>query len=105
MVKEGEFNNSSSKIILITFNNCTVKQHDEILFQPEWGKFDMLCGTKITSVYGGAADVSNYYKHINVKNEYKKKLHNYLDKKLNNLYMQVKKIRQNKFFILNGLMD
>jgi len=91
----------SSKIILITFNNCTVKQHNKILFKPEWGKFDMLCGTKITSVYGGPADVSNYYKYINVENKYKKKPYNNLDKKLNDLYMQVKKIRQKKLKIIN----
>ena len=53
--------NRSSKIILITFSNCTLKKDDKILFNPNWGDFDLICGQKITSVFGGPADKQNYY--------------------------------------------
>ncbi|WP_432708218.1 aromatic amino acid hydroxylase [Pedobacter sp.] len=45
------------KNILITFDKCTVKDSDgKLLFQPEWGTFDMAIGEKIVSVFNGAAD-------------------------------------------------
>ena len=59
------------KIIVISFKNCTVKHKNKILFMPEWGDFDMICGSKITSVFGGPADSINYYK-ITKNERYKK---------------------------------
>jgi phenylalanine-4-hydroxylase len=45
------------KIQMITFESCTVKGADgSILFQPEWGVYDMAVGETITSVFCGAAD-------------------------------------------------
>jgi phenylalanine-4-hydroxylase len=32
----------------------------EVLFQPEWGVFDMTCGSQVISVFGGAADRPRY---------------------------------------------
>ena len=57
----------NSKIILITFKNCTVKKSDLILFEPNWGNFDLISGLKITSVFGGPCDSTNYYKNIKNK--------------------------------------
>ncbi len=48
------------KIILMSFESCTVRYLDQILFQPEWGVFDLVIGTKITSVYNGPADPDAY---------------------------------------------
>ena len=53
-----------SRIILITFENCTVKHNKEILFQPKWGNYDLICASKITSVFGGPSDSSKYYEKI-----------------------------------------
>lgn len=48
---------SEGKIQLITFNDCTVKDAEgKLLFEPEWGVYDMAVGEKITSVFCGAAD-------------------------------------------------
>ncbi len=50
-----------AKLILIKWKNCTVTAPGgNIFFDPKWGDFDMLVGTKITSVYGGAADREKY---------------------------------------------
>ncbi|WP_442588535.1 aromatic amino acid hydroxylase [Pedobacter sp. AW31-3R] len=49
------------KLILIAFENCTVKESNgNILFQPEWGTYDMAIGEKIVSVFNGAADKEAY---------------------------------------------
>jgi len=49
------------KNLLLTFEQCTVTgAGGELLFQPEWGVFDMAVGDSITSVYGGSADQDLY---------------------------------------------
>jgi phenylalanine-4-hydroxylase len=47
----------NSKVILISFSDCTLKDEQEtIYFEPSWGVYDMAVGEKIISVYSGAAD-------------------------------------------------
>ena len=41
---------------IVSFDNCHVQLGSEILFEPSWGTFDMICGSKVTSVFGGPAD-------------------------------------------------
>lgn len=48
------------KIILISFKNCTVTHHKTILFQPEWGIYDMAVGKEIISAYAGPASVYSF---------------------------------------------
>lgn len=52
--------NIRGKIILITLENCTVTYHDEILFYPEWGTYDMAIGKKVTSCFSGPADNTSF---------------------------------------------
>lgn len=42
--------------LLFTFTDCTVSYKDQILFKPEWGKFDMAVGSTVSSAYSGPAD-------------------------------------------------
>ena len=60
----------NSKIILISFEDCTVKKNNSILFNKLWGDYDLVCGSKITSVYGGAADKKQYYKNLEIDQKY-----------------------------------
>jgi len=46
--------------VLISFQNCTVSYDGEILFHPDWGTYDMICGKKVVSVFGGPADRENF---------------------------------------------
>ena len=49
------------KIVLMTFENCTVTSPTgDILFQPEWGIYDMAVGIKISSVFSGSADKTKF---------------------------------------------
>ncbi|SFZ93261.1 phenylalanine-4-hydroxylase [Flaviramulus basaltis] len=52
--------NLQGKIILISFNNCTVTHGDTILFKPEWGIYDMAVGKDIISAFSGPADLNSF---------------------------------------------
>lgn len=52
--------NLQGEIILISFKNCTVTHNDTVLFQPEWGTYDMAVGKKIVSAFSGPADIKSF---------------------------------------------
>ncbi|MHC2832731.1 aromatic amino acid hydroxylase [Bacillus sp. F9_6S_D1_P_5] len=52
---------NDKKIILISFIDCTVTYKDRLLFDASWGAFDMAVGSKITSVFPGAADAASFF--------------------------------------------
>ncbi|MBA3883603.1 MAG: aromatic amino acid hydroxylase [Chthoniobacterales bacterium] len=85
------------KLLLITFSNCSAKQSDRILFDPSWGKFDMAVGERISSVFNGAADKDSYNQVALVPKERTIKVPSDENrKKLENLYAQVRDIRERK---------
>lgn len=43
-------------LLLIKWKNCRVVLDNKVFFEPAWGDFDMLAGSQVVSVYGGAAD-------------------------------------------------
>ena len=49
------------RILLMSFSDCTVTGPEgEVLFQPDWGTYDMAVGEHITSVYPGSADRARF---------------------------------------------
>jgi len=46
----------NGKTILLTLDQATAQLNDKILFQPDWGTFDLALGLSVTSVFGGPAD-------------------------------------------------
>ena len=52
--------NLQGEIILISFKNCTVTHQGTILFQPEWGIYDMAVGKKVVSAFSGPADINSF---------------------------------------------
>ncbi len=52
--------NLQGEITLIRFKNCTVTHGETVLFQPEWGVYDMAVGKKVTSAFSGPADVNSF---------------------------------------------
>ncbi|WP_183577007.1 aromatic amino acid hydroxylase [Mucilaginibacter sp. X5P1] len=52
---------SEGKTQVIAFDNCTVKDKSgKVLFEPDWGVYDMAVGEKIISVFCGAADKEEF---------------------------------------------
>jgi phenylalanine-4-hydroxylase len=85
------------KLLLITFSNCTAKYGDRVLFEPAWGIYDMAVGDRITSVFNGAADKDAYNQVALIPKERTIKVPSDAKrKKLENLYAQVRKIRESE---------
>src|SRR5437773_7311496 len=85
------------KLSLITFSNCRAKYGDRVLFDPDWGTYDMAVGEHISSVFNGAADKDAYNQVALVPKERTIKVPSDAKrKKLENLYAQVRKIRESK---------
>lgn len=52
---------NNQKVILISFEDCTVMLDGKELFKKEWGTYDMAVGSQIVSAYPGAADPASYF--------------------------------------------
>jgi phenylalanine-4-hydroxylase len=91
-----EIISKGGKTILIAFEECTVKEgNGNILFQPEWGTYDMAVGEKIVSVFNGAADKDAYEELTHVSEQLTYKLvYDDATKRLHQLYQQVRDIRE-----------
>jgi len=100
VVVEGELTDRTERegrTLILTFKNCTVRQGDQILFQPDWGMFDMGCGTSVVSVFGGAADRTQYLHTTDgLKQPVGKPKTNLTDsnRALNELYKRVRTLRK-----------
>jgi len=85
------------KRLLATFSNCTAKHGDRVLFDPGWGTYDMAVGARISSVFNGAADKDAYNQVALIPKERTIKVPSDAKRKrLENLYAQVRKIRESK---------
>lgn len=84
------------KNLVFTFNSCTVKYSDQVLFEPTWGKFDMAVGDKIISAFAGPADPDAFEMHFPAPTEKTHKIvHTESALKLHHHYTQVRKTRNN----------
>ena len=85
---------NNSKIIIITFENCILKYKNKTLFEPELGNFDLVCGSTVTSVFGGVCDPSKYFSKIPIDKKKYEKLNlndeKKIDHTLNNFFKKIK---------------
>ncbi|WP_026776565.1 aromatic amino acid hydroxylase [Polaribacter sp. Hel_I_88] len=83
------------KILMITFDECTVTYQDEVLFKPEWGLYDMAVGKEVVSAYAGAADVASFLDTSKVSETKTHKItYSEAAKKLYILYDEVREMRE-----------
>lgn len=86
--------NYKGKTLLMRFENCTVTNGDDKLFEPEWGIYDMAVGAEVVSVFAGSANPEEHkitYKASLVKTE--KNIYDKKTKRLHKLYQQIRNIR------------
>ncbi|MDN3595360.1 aromatic amino acid hydroxylase [Zunongwangia endophytica] len=89
--------NLQGKIVLISFKNCTVKYEDQVLFKPEWGRYDMAVGKEVVSAFAGPADhhsfdlVTHKTSSSAIKSEKTSER-----KELEDLYEAVRNVREGK---------
>ena len=100
VIVEGKIENilrRDNDMQLITFSDCTAKLGDRILFDPAWGTYDMAVGERVSSVFNGAADKDAYNQVALIPKERTiKSASDARRKKLENLYAQVRQIREGK---------
>jgi len=100
--------NLQGKIIIISLKNCTVTYGEEILFKPEWGKYDMAIGKEVISAFAGPADNLSFdlITHKTSSTTIKSKVTPEREE-LANLYESVKNIREGKDakFSLDAALD
>jgi phenylalanine-4-hydroxylase len=89
--------NLQGEILLIKFKNCTVTHNDQVLFQPEWGIYDMAVGKKVISAFSGPADVNSFdmINHVPSSQTIKQKK-SVEREELEKLYASIRNIRENK---------
>lgn len=86
-----------AKLMIMSFSNCTVSSAEQVLFQPEWGVYDMAVGAKIVSVYAGVPDPWAYIAELKMSDIKTHKI-NYDEhtKGLFKLYGRIREIRERK---------
>jgi phenylalanine-4-hydroxylase len=85
------------KIILISFKNCTVTHGKTILFKPEWGIYDMAVGKEVVSAYAGPASMLSFESVGKISKEKTHKItYSKAQKELDNLYKEVRELREQK---------
>ena len=84
--------------MILSFEGCSVTYKGEVLFQPEWGIYDMALGESIVSVFSGTADMAVFSndnpfvpKELTHKIQY-----NHKRLELHKLYRKVREVREEK---------
>lgn len=89
--------NLQGAIIIISFENCTVTHQNTVLFQPEWGIFDMAVGKKVVSAFSGPADCNSFDMITHLPNSKTIKAENTPEREeLESYYSEIRTIRENK---------
>jgi len=89
--------NLQGEIIIISFKNCTVTHNDTILFEPEWGTYDMAVGKKVISAFSGPADVNSFDMISHVPSSQTIKAKKSPERvELEELYRNIRNIREGK---------
>ncbi len=85
-----------AKLLLISFKDCTVTEASgTVLFQPEWGMYDMAIGDRIVSVFNGAADKDAYEEITYVIQKQTHQIqYDAAMQQLHQLYQEVRTIRE-----------
>lgn len=95
-ILRGRFHHDGGNLIL-SFEDCRVSRGNEVLFDPSWGTFDLACGSRVVSVFGGAADRGRYLEATGgFKQEPRKPKSNLTpgNRELNELYARVRLLRE-----------
>ena len=89
--------NLQGAIIIISFDNCTVTHLNTILFQPEWGIFDMAVGKKVVSAFSGPADCNSFDMITHMPNSKTIKAEKTPEREeLESYYSEIRNFRENK---------
>lgn len=89
--------NKFGKLLIMTFENCTVRLGEKLLFDPSWGIYDMAVGSSVTAVFAGPADKSQSEAETYISETNTSRVNNH-PQQLLDLYADVRRIRDSKKF-------
>ena len=100
-----DFFEEEGSIKIITLEQCEVKYQNQILFDPDWGEYDMVCGSGVRSVFGGPADMDRYFDD---DKDQVSKLNSIVPKSndnqnINSIYSEIRSIREHKKYDIDKL--
>jgi phenylalanine-4-hydroxylase len=99
-ILQNEIRSNTKKLLLLSFTDCTVTYHKQILFEPSWGVFDLATASVVTSVFAGPADRISYgIADSFVKKVIPAKTYTTRHKLKQALYQKIRDLRQNKFLL------
>lgn len=88
---------SITHLRLLSFTECTVSLNKQILFQPDWGDFDMVIGSEVTSVFSGPADRKAYgIADAFVKKTVPTRKYSEIEKLKHSIYLDIRTQREKK---------
>jgi phenylalanine-4-hydroxylase len=89
--------NLKGEILLIKLKDCTVTHKGNMLFQPEWGVYDMAIGKEVIAAFSGPADVNSFdmITHVPSSTTIKPKV-SVEKQELEILYKSVRNLREGK---------
>ncbi len=86
---------NEDKLLLLSFNDCTVSYRDRKLFEPSWGVYDMAIGAEIISCYSGPADPDAFGLRFPVPTEKTHKIiHEEKQLRLFRMYQELRDVRE-----------
>ncbi len=95
--------NKNADTLIISFIDCKVSYKDRILFQPDWGIFDMAVGEKIVSVFAGSADKAEFDPNSYISATTTQRISNQ-SKRLLELYSIIRNMRESNQLSTETLM-
>lgn len=85
----------NGKLLILSFNECTVNYNGDHLFMPEWGIYDMAVGREIVSAYQGPADPKSFELSYKAPDEKTIKIvHEEKVTRLHKLYQNLRDMRE-----------
>jgi phenylalanine-4-hydroxylase len=85
------------KVILISFEDCTVTFLNEVLFKPSLGIYDMVVGERIKSAFAGPASPESFNDVYSISDKKTTKIvYSKSEEYLHVLYEKVRALRTNK---------
>lgn len=86
------------KNLILTFDACSVTLNDQVLFDPDWGIYDLGLGLDVVSTFGGPADRRAYGDTVDfVAQVIPFKEHSEKEKDLHKIYVKIRELRAKIF--------
>jgi phenylalanine-4-hydroxylase len=97
---------SKNRLVILALTKATVLLGTDILYDPNWGPFDMAIGSTVESVFGGPADRAKYGPTEDFKASIlPKKKYSDQEKRLHEYYKKVALLRANSKYDLNTIKN